>query len=185
MCNRAKSSTYMNHEDDETQTQNLLVLRGKQQCWPYKPVRQNNSGFCHNQEFRFRTLQENYQLCHRKIHNLFLKQKQGLWQQGFPQQGVLLPTPDFFLNPLFLQGRKGDSSLGTYLPPKNESPPTEKQTPLLLKNEASSHEMIPRNEIRIWETPIDICVSFRKQDQKKLTVILKKYPRLLGANKIP
>ena len=47
MCNRAKSSTYMNHEDDETQTQNLLVLRGKQQCWPYKPVRQNNSGFCH------------------------------------------------------------------------------------------------------------------------------------------
>ena len=71
----------------------------------------------------------------------------------------------FFWPPLpFLQKRKGDSPLGTYLPPKNESPPTEKQTPPLLKNEASSHEMIPRNEIRIWETPIDIFVSFRKQD---------------------
>ena len=171
MCNRAKSSTYMNHGDDETQTQNLLVLRGKQQCWPYKPVRQNNSGFCHNQEFRFRTLQENYQLCHRKIHNLFLKQKQGLWQQSFPQWGVLLPTPDFFLNPPFLQRRKGDSPLGNYLPSKNESPPTEKRTPPLLKNEASSHEMIPRNKIQMWETPID-SVSLRKQI-KKLTVILK------------
>ena len=88
----------------------------------------------------------------------------------------------FFFEPPFPSKEKGDSPLDNYLPSKNESPPTEKRTPPLLKNEASSHEMIPRNKIQMWETPID-SVSLRKQI-KKLTVILKKHPLLLGANKI-
>ena len=87
----------------------------------------------------------------------------------------------FFFEPPFPSKEKGDSPLDNYLPSKNESPPTEKRTPPLLKNEASSHEMIPRNKIQMWETPID-SVSLRKQI-KKLTVILKNIRSCLEQNK--